>query len=418
MTDGATSPEELLRFLYLMPVGVAQFRAGGRVDLINPVASALLLSIATDASLHDMYLALAPIAPDLRQRVAAFGARSGCIVARPRLRATAGNAAIVLSLTVTRVDADLYMAVLADVTHVATAEQRLYADERTFFAIFDHVRDYAIYTITIDGHIRDWNHSLERYGGWLPADLAGRTVEIFFPHDDPDRPNVAALLDEVRRVGSVETNGWRNKRDGSRLWASSVFTALPDESGAIDGFVVVSRDITERKRLDDRLEHLATVDPLTGAYNRRAGDAVLATEFTRRDRLGAPFALLMLDIDDFKSINDRYGHQAGDAVLRTLVKTIRGVLRGIDVIVRWGGEEFLIVLPGSDAAAGVGAADRVRAAAAAMGVPAEDGSVIACTISIGVAVPAGDSATELLRRADGALYAAKTAGRNRVELAT
>ena len=113
MTDRATTPEDLLRFLYLMPVGVAQFRADGRVDLINPVASALLLSIATDASLHDMYLALAPIAPDLRQRVAAFGARSGCIVARPRLQATAGEVAIVLSLNVTRVDADLYMAVLA-----------------------------------------------------------------------------------------------------------------------------------------------------------------------------------------------------------------------------------------------------------------------------------------------------------------
>ncbi len=417
MTDGATSTEELLRFLYLMPVGVVQFRAGGRVDLINPVASALLLSIASDASLNDIYLALAPIVPDLRQRVAAFGERAGSILISPHLRAPAGTGELVLSLTVTRVDADLYMAVLADVTRVAAAEGRLYADERTFFAIFDHVRDYAIYTISPDGHIGDWNHSLERYGGWLPADVAGRTIEMFFPHDDPHRPNVAQLLDEVRRVGSVETNGWRNKRDGSRLWASSVVTALPDESGTVRGFVVVSRDITERKRLDDRLERLATVDPLTGAYNRRAGDAVLATEFTRRERLGAPFALLMVDIDDFKSINDRYGHHAGDTVLRTLVKTFRAALRAVDVIVRWGGEEFLIVLPGSDAAAGMGAANRMRAAAAAMGVPAEDGSVIACTISIGVAIPAGDSATDLLHRADGALYAAKAAGRNRVELA-
>lgn len=405
--------EDLLQFLYLMPVGIVKFRADGAVEMMNPVASALLLSIGSADELQDIYSALASVAPDLRRWVAQFAGPAGTIVDQHRLKTRAGRQALVLSLTVNRIKDNVYMAVLTDVSRLAEQEEKLYVDRRKFFAIFDHVRDYAIYTITIDGLIEEWNQSVQRYAGWLAADVQGRSMSMFFPPNDPDRPSIDRLLAEAQRIGSTETEGWRLKRDGSRLWANTIVTALPDEAGTVRGFVVVSRDITERKRLEDEMKKLATLDPLTGAYNRRKGDAILAVELSRRLRYGHKFAVLLLDIDHFKAVNDRFGHQAGDAALCALVRTCHDALRSMDMVVRWGGEEFLVVLPDTAASEAMSSAERLRAAVATTEVTAE-GIPIRFTISIGVAESAGESPSELLSRSDRALYAAKTGGRNRV----
>lgn len=410
--------EDLLQFLYLMPIGVVKFRADGAVDLMNPEASALLLSLRADDTLHDIYASLTTLVPDLPRPVAGFAAVAGTIVNRRRIKARAGDRTIVLLLTVNRVNASVFMAVLADVTALAEQERRLYADRQKFFAIFDNVRDYAIYTITLDGKIDEWNQSVQRYGGWLAEDVQGRDLSLFLPPDDPGQPGIDRLLAEARRTGAVETEGWRIRRDGSCLWENTVITALPDETGAVRGFVVVSRDITERKRREDDLKLLANVDPLTGAYNRRQGDALLLAEFARRARDGQSFAVLMMDIDHFKEVNDRFGHAAGDAVLCALVRDGQKALRSVDFLARWGGEEFLVVLPNTDAPAAMLAAERVRAALAATKVVAPDLTTIRFTVSVGVAEPITDNPGELLRRADLALYAAKTGGRNRVMLAS
>jgi diguanylate cyclase (GGDEF)-like protein/PAS domain S-box-containing protein len=409
--------EELFQFIYLTPVGVLKFRSDGTIDMMNPVASALLIPIAPGGALGNIYTAMAPLLPDLSQQVASFSRDAGTIIDQHRLETRAGDKMLVLSLTVNRVHESVYMAVLEDVTKVAAQERKLFDDRAKFRAIFEHVRDYAIYTITLDGRVEEWNRSLERLGGWLPADVDGRSIDMFFAPDDPKQPSVDALLAQATRLGSVETEGWRRKRDGSQLWGNTVITALPDVTGAVRGFAVVSRDMTERKRLEDAVMLLATIDPLTGAYNRRQGDAFIAAEFSRRDRGGLPFAALMLDIDNFKLINDRFGHQAGDAVLRALVQTCKKTLRTSDILVRWGGEEFLMLLPGTDAAAAMAGAERVRAALAATSVVDAGDTPINFTVSIGVAVPANNDPEELLRRSDVALYAAKEAGRNRVALA-
>ena len=410
--------EDLLQFLYLMPVGVVKFCSDGKVEMMNPVASALLLSIKSADTLGDIYSALETIAPDLRERVIQFSGHAGTVIDQQWLRTRAGKQVLVLSLTVNRIKDNVYMAVLSDVTRLAEQEEKLYADRQKFFAIFDHVRDYAIYTITMDGLIEEWNQSLQRYAGWLAADVQGRSMSMFFPLDDPDRPHLDLLLAEAQRIGSTETEGWRLKRDGSRLWSNTVVTALPDESGAVRGFVVVSRDLTERKRQEDEMKKLATVDPLTGAYNRRNGHALLAVQFSQRKRNGHPFAVLMLDVDDFKAVNDRFGHAVGDAVLCVLVQICRKALRPVDMVIRWGGEEFLIVLPNTGADEAMSIAERLRVIVAAAEVAASEGTSIRFTISVGVALPAGESPVELLRRSDGALYVAKTGGRNRVILAS
>jgi diguanylate cyclase (GGDEF)-like protein len=162
----------------------------------------------------------------------------------------------------------------------------------------------------------------------------------------------------------------------------------------------------ELTRAFERLGELAIRDELTGAYNRRYLMETLARERSRAERLSDPFAVCVLDLDHFKSINDTRGHAAGDEVLRHFAAAAPRALRGIDTFGRFGGEEFLMVLPGTQREGALAAAERVRAAAEAGGQ---------VTVSIGVATHRrGEDINALLHRADEALYQAKAAGRNRV----
>lgn len=167
-----------------------------------------------------------------------------------------------------------------------------------------------------------------------------------------------------------------------------------------------------------QLRILALTDELTRLPNRRALFALAARELASAERSSRPLAILALDVDHFKKINDAYGHEAGDRVLQRVAKAARSALRGGDAVGRTGGEEFLALLPnaGSDAAAEI--AERLRAAVAAIDV-SDLGASLRVTVSVGVASRRADEAAidALARRADEALYRAKTQGRNRVELA-
>jgi diguanylate cyclase (GGDEF)-like protein len=161
----------------------------------------------------------------------------------------------------------------------------------------------------------------------------------------------------------------------------------------------------------ERIGELAIRDELTGVYNRRYLMETLAREQSRADRAATTFAVCLIDIDHFKSINDRFGHAAGDGVLKELARLVPGELRGVDAWGRFGGEEFLLILPGADTVGAQACAERVRAkieAAAFAGLPR-------VTITAGVATYAGkEPVSALLARADKALYEGKNAGRNRV----
>lgn len=160
------------------------------------------------------------------------------------------------------------------------------------------------------------------------------------------------------------------------------------------------------------LQALSSTDPLTGALNRRSCDRILAEELPRVRRYGRPLSVLLLDIDHFKRINDEHGHSVGDAVLRDVAARMRAILRASDSLVRWGGEEFLVILPETDLAGACVAAERIRRAIAAE--PAAAGVV--ATVSVGAAeLRPGDGGHDaLIRRADHYLYEAKRSGRNRV----
>jgi diguanylate cyclase (GGDEF)-like protein len=161
---------------------------------------------------------------------------------------------------------------------------------------------------------------------------------------------------------------------------------------------------------------LASTDALTGLHNRRALDARLSDEVQRTRRFGQFFSVLLIDIDKFKDINDRHGHLFGDQVLRGLGGVLHQQLRDVDFVARFGGEEFVMILPGTDGPGARHVADRVRAAVAAAAFHQADGTPVPVTVSVGVACfpENAETSEQLLERADRALYHAKQTGRNRV----
>ncbi len=189
--------------------------------------------------------------------------------------------------------------------------------------------------------------------------------------------------------------------------------ALNDERDHLEERV--QRRTQQLQMANIRLEELATTDPLTGIANRRKMTEEIAAELERARRFGHPLSVLMVDIDFFKRINDTYGHDTGDGAIVALARLLAGSLRAIDTAARFGGEEFVVLMPETDETVAAVAAERLRTAAAALRVPAEDGTDVTLTISIGLASAArDDTPSALLMRADKALYRAKQEGRDRV----
>ncbi|HWL32123.1 MAG TPA: diguanylate cyclase [Gaiellaceae bacterium] len=175
----------------------------------------------------------------------------------------------------------------------------------------------------------------------------------------------------------------------------------------------------ENARLHRMVERQALVDGLTGLANRRQADEALASEIARTERLGGPVGLILADVDDFKAVNDRFGHPTGDVVLRDLAATLLENVREIDTAARWGGEEFAVILPGTDLEGAAQVAERIRAALAERVILSIDGAPLHVTASFGVATStATTTVQQLVEAADESLYRAKRAGKDRVYAGT
>jgi diguanylate cyclase (GGDEF)-like protein/PAS domain S-box-containing protein len=189
------------------------------------------------------------------------------------------------------------------------------------------------------------------------------------------------------------------------------------EQRTSDGSIVLLRaEVTHLKRVEHELRRLATVDMLTGAYNRRYFTEQAERLLSRCQGDDQPVALLLVDIDHFKHVNDTWGHAAGDEALRQVCQSCVRRLRPGDVFARWGGEEFVLLLPGAGAEGALRAAERLRASIADMAIRFQRAQ-FSLTLSIGIAIAGpGEALDDLARRADRSLYAAKAAGRNRAVL--
>ena len=208
-------------------------------------------------------------------------------------------------------------------------------------------------------------------------------------------------------------------KDGHVIWIFLTGSAAHDSRSEALYFVVQTQDITERKALLEKLEAQAFQDYLTGLPNRRHFMEQAAIELARVSRYGGALSLLMVDIDNFKRVNDTYGHQTGDLVLQKLGEASKAILRDVDLIGRIGGEEFAVLLPETDGEKAKEVAERLREAIAHESLILEKGVPLQFTVSIGVAtiVDRATNLDTLLARADRALYNAKTTGRNKVNLA-
>lgn len=194
----------------------------------------------------------------------------------------------------------------------------------------------------------------------------------------------------------------------ARIYASLRTKALQDE---------LKKKNRQLEEVLAKVEFLAITDPLTGLYNRRHFEIMIEKEFNRTARYNSPTSCLMIDIDYFKRINDEYGHRAGDTVLKEIADLLKRCLRKIDTVARWGGEEFVVLLPGTNKKGATDASSRI------LGAISEhqfSGIQRQITVSIGIAAVPGcpaDSAEKLIDASDNAMYEAKSKGRNRIELA-
>lgn len=277
----------------------------------------------------------------------------------------------------------------------------------------------GIYGVDREGSCTFINPAALAILGYDKEEVLGKNQHVVFHHHHKDGslypaeecPIYKTLHDGIRR--GVEDAFIR--KNGEIFPVQLTVTPM-HEDGQIVGVEAVFQDIAQRKEMEQELMRLATTDPLTGMSNRRHFIEQLDKELAHSKRFGTSAAFLMMDIDHFKSVNDTYGHAAGDVVLKHFAELTKQRLRRVDLVGRLGGEEFGILLPGTDSAGAELFAERLRIYVA--DTPAQNGdSTIPITISIGISVfGANDTETDrIMARADLALYRAKERGRNRVE---
>jgi len=212
---------------------------------------------------------------------------------------------------------------------------------------------------------------------------------------------------DPKRLRTIEVEEYR--KDRSRVWIENVLSFLRDEHQRPVAIVGVSREFTERRRLEEELRNLAVTDPLTGVYNRRHFLEELQREISRNNRNACPFSLIMLDIDHFKEVNDRFGHEAGDRVLKELTEMIRKRIRTSDLLARWGGEEFMILMVDTNLPPAATLAEDLLQQL----LSRTFAGIGRVTASFGVAASrTGEGVDELLTRVDNLLYQAKRGGRS------
>jgi diguanylate cyclase (GGDEF)-like protein/PAS domain S-box-containing protein len=271
----------------------------------------------------------------------------------------------------------------------------------------------AIYSVAADMTVTTWNAAAERLLGRPAAEMLGQPIASVWP---PEHFELNRSMFERALAGEVITDvdTIQLHRDGTPVAVTVSWSPIKDDAGAIVGVSVIARDITQRRQLEEQLVRQALHDPLTGLPNRALFADRLEHALARGRRPGVTVAILVIDLDGFKDINDSLGHDAGDDLLTIAGMRLQGHARPGDTVARLGGDEFGVLLED------IAAAEAVRSAEAllqglATPIVLRDRDLTP-TASIGVAIAAGEDADTLLRNADTAMYAAKRQGKGRYAL--
>jgi diguanylate cyclase (GGDEF)-like protein/PAS domain S-box-containing protein len=213
----------------------------------------------------------------------------------------------------------------------------------------------------------------------------------------------------LSRQSIIDEFQYKSKK-GKKVWLRIHIKSWMDLD-KITGAQIVIDDISEKKQMEEELRSLSVTDFLTNTYNRRYFIGQLENEIERSKRFSGVFSLIMFDLDHFKRVNDTYGHNAGDVLLRSVTDTVKDSIRKIDCLARWGGEEFILLIPGTPAQKAVILAERLRIKISEIDNP----EICKITASFGVTeFCTGDTVDALIQKADALTYSAKAAGRNRV----
>ena len=293
-------------------------------------------------------------------------------------------------------------------------------DNLVYRELLDNLYD-GVYFVDLNRIITFWNKSAERITGYSEDEVLGKgCCDNLLAHVDENGnslcksgcPLLATMKDGRRR----EVNTYLRHKNGHMLPALVKVNAIRNSKGAIIGgiqsFADNSAVMAIRERAAD-LEKMTLIDPLTGVGNRRYADMSLQNKLSELKRYGWPFGVLFADLDDFKRVNDTFGHEAGDEVLKIVARTMLNNLRSFDFIFRWGGEEFLIIVANVDELQLRTSAERLRIMVQNAGLRLGS-KTIRITVSIGgTLVKTDDSEKSILNRIDDYMYQCKKAGRNR-----
>ncbi|MFP5307558.1 MAG: GGDEF domain-containing protein [Gammaproteobacteria bacterium] len=280
------------------------------------------------------------------------------------------------------------------------------------------VSDYGIYLIDRSGLIQSWNRGAEQITGFAAGDVLGQRFDLLFPEQAVRDGVPRRTLELVRANRHSRDEQRRRLRNGGEFLALSSIDSVRAESGELQGYVEVFQDISEAKQREERLYQRATRDPLTGVANRGHFLEMAQLELDRARRFAEPLSIVLVDVDQFRKINDAYGHEVGDRVIVSLARAALANLRRIDLIGRLGSDEFAVLMPRANKEPAAEIAQRLRRIFGEQRVPVGGGREIGYTATLGLAAlrPTTRDLAELLRNADSALVKAKREGRNRLEV--
>lgn len=273
----------------------------------------------------------------------------------------------------------------------------------------------------------EWNRWMEIQSNIKKEELLGSIIFNHYPH--LSSPSFLRSCKSVLNFGNYvfysqklhnylfpfPATGFHTK-SFDYMQQSCTLTPIREENGEIEHIVITIQDVTESVYLERSLKMMTQQDSLTGIHNRRYLDKRLEEEMTHYRRKNRVFSLLMIDIDNFKLVNDNYGHQFGDIILKNIADISSSVIRGSDILARYGGEEFCVILPDTNKKGAYSFAERLRILVEEQKTLYEKKESVTVTISIGIAETTKSIETheELLDQADTALYASKADGKNKV----
>lgn len=299
-----------------------------------------------------------------------------------------------------------FISIQQDISHKIASDNT----EQLLMEALNNTPDSVMITDT-NGIINYVNQGFVSQTGYSYSDILGQRPSML-KSGEHQQEFYQELWNTLLKGHTFRATFLNKRKNASQYYSDQSITPIKDNIGNTTHYVSVSKDLSERVRDEQAFREISKLDALTGVLIRSAGELEIEKYFMKSLH-GTPFSLSMIDIDHFKNINDQWGHPTGDKILQIVAETIKSCLRLTDHVIRWGGEEFLLLFDNCDLNAANGLVERCRIAVANISYPKIEG----VTISAGVAqLHAKEDVASLIARADRALYQSKAEGRNKVSL--